>query len=65
MNGYPQKTFAEIMMIEAKALAQLQAGEAMLTSNFNTLHTDGIQRMGREFGGLNWNRIGAIFFGDN
>ncbi|CAC5426130.1 unnamed protein product [Mytilus coruscus] len=48
----PKKTFAEYMMVEAKALAQIQAAEAMLNSNFNTLHTDGTKRMGREFGGL-------------
>ncbi|VDI17302.1 Hypothetical predicted protein [Mytilus galloprovincialis] len=48
----PKKTFAEYMMVEAKALAQIQAAEAMLDSNFNTLHTDGTKRMGREFGGL-------------
>jgi hypothetical protein len=40
------------MLIEAKLLAQLQVTEAMLDSAYNTLHTEGTKRDGREFGGL-------------
>ncbi|CAG2216054.1 unnamed protein product [Mytilus edulis] len=40
----PKRTFSEIMLVEAKALAQMQAAEAMLTSECNTLHTDGTKR---------------------
>jgi hypothetical protein len=40
------------MLVEAKALAQLQAAEAMLSSPNNTLHTDGTKRKGRAFGGV-------------
>ena len=40
------------MLVEAKALAQLQAAEAMLSSPNNTLHTDGTMRKGRAFGGV-------------
>ncbi|CAC5393310.1 unnamed protein product [Mytilus coruscus] len=46
----PNRTFSEIMLVEAKAHAQMQAAEAMLTSDFNTLHTDGTKRGGHEFG---------------
>lgn len=45
-------TFSEIMLVEAKAIAQMQAAEAMLTSDFNTLHTDGTKRSGHGFGGV-------------
>ncbi|VDI03297.1 Hypothetical predicted protein [Mytilus galloprovincialis] len=48
----PKRTFSEIMLVEAKALAQMQAAEAMLTSECNTLHTDGTKRGGHEFGGV-------------
>jgi hypothetical protein len=48
----PTKTFSETMLIEAKLLAQLQVTEAMLDSAYNTLHTEGTKRDGREFGGL-------------
>ena len=40
------------MLIRAKLLAQLQVTEAMLDSAYNTLHTEGTKRDGREFGGL-------------
>lgn len=41
------------MLIEAKALAQIQSVDAILTSNdLCTIHTDGTQRKGREYGGL-------------
>lgn len=45
-------TFSEIMLVEAKAIAQMQEAEAMLTSDFNTLHTDGTKRSGHGFGGV-------------
>lgn len=48
----PKRTFSEIMLVEAKALAQMQAAEAMLKSNCNTIHTDGTKRGGHEYGGL-------------
>ena len=40
------------MLVEAKALAQMQAAEAMLTSDFNTLHTYCTKRIGHAFGGV-------------
>ena len=40
------------MLVEAKALAQMQAAETMLTSDYNTLHTYGTKRSGHEFGGV-------------
>ncbi|CAC5361729.1 unnamed protein product [Mytilus coruscus] len=54
----PKRTFSEIMLVEAKALAQMQAAEAMLTSECNTLHTDGTKRGGHEFGGV---QVGTSF----
>jgi hypothetical protein len=49
----PRKTFSEIMLIEAKALAQIQSVDAILMSNdLCTIHTDGTKRKGREYGGL-------------
>jgi len=39
------------MLIEAKLLTQLQVTEAMLDNAYNTLHTEGTKRDGREFGG--------------
>ena len=49
----PKKTFAEMMLIEAKALAQIQSIESIVNSgNTCTLHTDGTKRKGREYGGL-------------
>ncbi|VDI62003.1 Hypothetical predicted protein [Mytilus galloprovincialis] len=47
-----KKTFAEIMLVEAKALAQIQSVDAMINSDACTLHTDGTKRKGREYGGL-------------
>lgn len=38
------------MLVEAKALVVIQAAEAMLFSDFNTLHTDGTKRGGHDFG---------------
>lgn len=46
-----KKTFAEIMLVEAKALAQIQSVDAMINSDACTLHTDGTKRKGREYGG--------------
>ncbi|CAC5387840.1 unnamed protein product [Mytilus coruscus] len=47
----PKKTFSEVMLIEAKALAQIQSVDAILTSNdLCTIHTDGTKRKGREYG---------------
>lgn len=48
----PKKTFGEVMLVEAKALAQIQASEAMLNNENLTLHTDGTKRVGKEYGGL-------------
>ncbi|CAC5367583.1 unnamed protein product [Mytilus coruscus] len=47
-----KKTFAEIMLVDAKALAQIQSVDAMINSDACTLHTDGTKRKGREYGGL-------------
>ena len=52
VDRLPKKTFSETMLIEAKALAQIQAAEAILCSNNNTIHTDGTKRKGNEFGGV-------------
>ncbi|CAG2216853.1 unnamed protein product [Mytilus edulis] len=54
----PKRTFSEIMLVEAKALAQMQAAEAMLTSECNTLHTDGTKKGAHEFGGV---QVGTSF----
>ncbi|CAC5406236.1 unnamed protein product [Mytilus coruscus] len=52
IDRLPEKTFAEIMLVEAKALAQIQSVDAMINSDACTLHTDGTKRKGREYGGL-------------
>ena len=53
VDRLPKKTFSEIMLVEAKALAQMQCAEAIMQSdNVCTLHTDGTKRGGREFGGV-------------
>ncbi|CAG2222461.1 unnamed protein product [Mytilus edulis] len=52
IDRLPKKTFAEIMLVEAKALAQIQSVDAMINSDACTLHTDGTKRKGREYGGL-------------
>ena len=52
VDRLPKKTFSETMLIEAKALAQIQAAEAILCSSNNTIHTDGTKRKGNEFGGV-------------
>lgn len=39
------------MLVEAKALAQMKAAEAIIISDFNTLHTDGTKVV-LEFGGV-------------
>ena len=42
-----------MMLLEAKALAQIQCAEAIISSGSNcTLHTDGTKRSGKEFGGV-------------
>lgn len=51
IDRLPKKTFAEIMLVEAKALAQIQSVDAMINSDACTLHTDGTKRKGREYGG--------------
>lgn len=44
----PRKTFSEIMLIEAKALAQIQSVDAILMSNdLCTIHTDGTTKRSR------------------
>lgn len=51
VDRLPKKSFSEIMLVEAKALAQMQCAEAIMQSdNVCTLHTDGTKRDGREFG---------------
>jgi hypothetical protein len=51
VDRLPKKS--EIMLVEAKALAQMQCAEAIMQSdNVCTLHTDGTKRDGREFGGV-------------
>ncbi|CAG2192103.1 unnamed protein product [Mytilus edulis] len=52
IDRLPKKTFAEIMLVEAKALAPIQSVDAMINSDACTLHTDGTKRKGREYGGL-------------
>jgi hypothetical protein len=53
VDRLPKKSFSEIMLVEAKALAQMQCAEAIMQSdNVCTLHTDGTKRDGREFGGV-------------
>ena len=52
------------MMVEAKTLAQIQAAEAMIKSQHNTLHTDGTKRSGHEFGGYKLvHHLGSIVLG--
>lgn len=41
-----------MMLTEAKALAQIQAVESVISSDDCTLHTDGTKRSGKEYGGL-------------
>ena len=48
----PKRSDSELMLVEAKALAQIQSAEAILSSENCTLHTDGTKRGGKEFGGL-------------
>lgn len=52
VDRLPKKTFAEMMLVEAKLLSQIQVADAMLDSSFNTIHMDGTKRSGQEFGGL-------------
>lgn len=53
VDRLPKKSFSEIMLVEAKALAQMQCAEAIMQSdNVCTLHTDGTKCDGREFGGV-------------
>lgn len=52
VNRLPKKTFAVVMLVEAKALGQLQAAEAMLSSPNNTLYTNGTKRKDRACGGV-------------
>ena len=40
------------MLVEAKALAQIQCLDALMASKNCTLHTDGTKRKGHEYGGL-------------
>ena len=48
VDRLPKKTFSEIMLVEAKALAQMQCAEAIMQSdNVCTLHTDGTKCDGR------------------
>jgi hypothetical protein len=47
-----KNTFAEMMLIEAKLISQMQAADAMLACDCNTLHMDGTKRSGLEYGGV-------------
>ncbi|CAC5376945.1 unnamed protein product [Mytilus coruscus] len=65
IDRLPKKTFAEIMLVEAKALAQIQSVDAMINSDACTLHILMVQReKGREYGGLQvWTSSGQYSLG--